>query len=187
MGALLARAHIQLYAQLVYGTLRSLLVLTIPVTPNRLIGRRNPFHPCSKEFDMNKLVLTLSLLATAVSLVACGGGDDTPTNTVASSDLSVNLNASDAPAIKDMPFTFPSGVADFGTTDTTTLTLSGANGGATNTFTLTGGPEHRQRHDLSTGRASSTVTAIHLPGGQPESPGGTVGDRERSSPPASSL
>jgi hypothetical protein len=77
---------------------------------------------------MKKLFLMLAIVASALTLTACGGGDDTPQ--VASADLPLALNATTgitntAPFI-GQSFAFTGGVPDFGTTTSTTVTLTEA-------------------------------------------------------------
>ncbi len=79
----------------------------------------------------------VSLCAAAV-LVACGGSSE-PVQ-VAAADLTVNAAATNVAAVAGTAFSFPAGVAAFGTTAATTLTLAApAAGASTNAFTLTSG------------------------------------------------
>jgi hypothetical protein len=74
-------------------------------------------------FNISKLI---AAAATALALVACGGGGSSPTPAVqvASANLTVPVTAANADAFANIPFTFPKGVPDFGTTGTTTLTIT---------------------------------------------------------------
>ena len=81
---------------------------------------------------MKKLALVLSLVATAASLVACGGGgDSTPTPTVAASNVTAKVTPTTVGAVTNQSFAFNSGVAQFGTTSATTLAVGSTNGNPT--------------------------------------------------------
>jgi len=72
----------------------------------------------------NKLFFTVLVSA---ALAACGGGGDSlPVKTIASSNLTVPVNANTAAAVVGESFTFPAGVTDFGTTTPTTMTFTSA-------------------------------------------------------------
>ena len=83
----------------------------------------------------NKLFFTVLVSA---ALAACGGGGDSlPVKTIASSNLTVPVNANIAAAVVGESFIFPAGVTDFGTTTPTTMTFTSAT--ATPAFAITDG------------------------------------------------
>ncbi len=92
----------------------------------------------------NKISLAAMVLGGGMLLSACGGDGDTTSlqpATVAAADISATIDKTTGPAAVDTvlneAFTFASGVADLGTTASTTLTLSGSS--AAPTFTLNSG------------------------------------------------
>lgn len=76
----------------------------------------------------------LSATVAAAMLAACGGGSD-PVAVAANSTLATN--ATSASAVSSVPFSFPAGVAELGTTAATTVTFTSA--GATPGFSVTSG------------------------------------------------
>ena len=76
----------------------------------------------------------LSATVAAAMLAACGGGSDvlpaTPSTTA-------SVTAANAAALTGTPYIFDSGVAQFGTTTSTSLTIAGA--GAATTFAVASG------------------------------------------------
>ena len=84
----------------------------------------------------NKLFFTVLVSA---ALAACGGGgDSTPvTTTTSTSNTTAAVTASTAAAVVNQPFTFESGVPDFGTTAPTTLQFTSAT--ATPAFAISSG------------------------------------------------
>jgi hypothetical protein len=66
---------------------------------------------------MNKALKVMMMGCSAAILVACGGGDGPPlASNVATQDLAVNVTTAVMPAVVNVPFEFPNGVAEFGTT-----------------------------------------------------------------------
>jgi hypothetical protein len=86
---------------------------------------------------MGKASQVLLALAAAVVLSACGGGggDDAPS--VAAADTTVGVTATVTAAVASTPFSFPSGVSDFGTTAATTVTFNDTT--ATPAFSISSG------------------------------------------------
>jgi hypothetical protein len=86
---------------------------------------------------MKKLITTLAALCMAATLTACGGGGGS-TAQVASANTTVAMDATNGQAVASSlagkTFNFASGVADFGTTAATTVTI-----GASNTFQVASG------------------------------------------------
>ena len=74
---------------------------------------------------MKKTVTLLMSFLLATALVGCGGDDDEPAP-VAVVATATTLSASPATmaAVEGVPFTFPAGVPDFGTTGTTTVAFT---------------------------------------------------------------
>jgi predicted small lipoprotein YifL len=101
---------------------------------------------------MKKTLASLFAIALAASLTACGGGGSEPAPVeVVAADTTIPTTAATAPAVVNVPFTFPAGVPDFGTTGTTTLAFTSttttpafsiASGGNTATGTTTFGSCH---------------------------------------------
>lgn len=94
---------------------------------------------------MNRFILILSL-AIAASLTACGGSDEPAPVQAAASNTTLATNATSAPAVASVPFSFPSGVSSFGTTSTTTVAFT--NTSTTPAFSIA----------TSTGTATGTTT-----------------------------
>jgi hypothetical protein len=70
------------------------------------------------------LALALAIFA-AASLTACGGGGGEPAPVqVAATDVSLPANGTTTAAVTNIPFTFPAGVTEFGTTSTTTVAFT---------------------------------------------------------------
>lgn len=86
---------------------------------------------------MKKRVLLVSALMSAMVLAACGGGGEEESPAVASSDLTLSVNASVAPALENEVFTF-SAVPAFGTSTTTTVEVTEADG-PTDSFRIASG------------------------------------------------
>jgi hypothetical protein len=117
---------------------------------------------------MKKLGLTLiSLLTASLVLVSCGGGGDAPA-TIASSNLTTAVAASNVAAVTGESFTFSSGVTSFGTASATTVTLN-----STSTFSVTA-TEGTATGNLSFGSCIFTVTGSNFPVGSPLALGATV-------------
>jgi hypothetical protein len=72
---------------------------------------------------VKKLILVLAAIVSSVTLVACGGGDD-PAPAVVATNTDVATNANTAAAVANLPFVFPSGVPELGTTASTTLSFT---------------------------------------------------------------
>ncbi|MCW5649307.1 MAG: hypothetical protein KIS62_06165 [Ramlibacter sp.] len=79
----------------------------------------------------------LSSVVLVAGLAACGGSSDPVL--VASSDVKASLTASNGGALVDTTLSFPNGVADFGTTSTTTLSIGGSATSSTQTATISAG------------------------------------------------
>jgi hypothetical protein len=104
--------------------------------------------------------LKFALVASATAaLMACGGGSTTePANKVATTDASVNVGTANGPAVaatlSGETFSFPSGIAGFGTTAATTLKITA---GSPATFEMKSGA------DTATGNltfGSCTLTIV---------------------------
>ncbi|MDB5957093.1 hypothetical protein [Ramlibacter sp.] len=109
---------------------------------------------------MNKLALSLTLLASVASLVACGGGGGgTPTPLVAASNVTANVNASTVNAVAGQSFSFASGVPSLGTTSATTVALNSAS-----TFTVSSA-QGTANGKLTFGSCIFTVTTSTYPAG----------------------
>ena len=76
----------------------------------------------------------LSATVAAAMLAACGGGSDVVPATPSTSS---SLTAANAAALAGTPFVFDGGVAQFGTTASTSLTVTGA--GAATQFSIASG------------------------------------------------
>jgi hypothetical protein len=87
---------------------------------------------------MKKLITVLAALCMAATLTACGGGGSGSTAQVASANTTVAMDATNGQAVASSlagkSFNFASGVADFGTTAATTVTI-----GTGNTFQVASG------------------------------------------------
>lgn len=83
---------------------------------------------------MKKLFLLAALVASTLTLTACGGGDDNAAM-VAASDTTLAVDATTGTAVTapfiGNTFAFSGGVPDFGTTADTTITLTEAPAGQT--------------------------------------------------------
>jgi hypothetical protein len=74
---------------------------------------------------MNKLLASVFATIVAASLTACGGGGGEPPATqVAAADTTLPANGTTTAAVTNIPFTFPAGVTEFGTTGTTTVAFT---------------------------------------------------------------
>lgn len=87
---------------------------------------------------MKKQVLLVVALLGSALLASCGGGGDDDAPQIATSDFALAANATTGPevaaAISGETFTFPNGVPEFGTTSTTTATVTATSG--TPTFSI---------------------------------------------------
>ncbi|MGE4243486.1 MAG: hypothetical protein AB7E83_23760 [Ramlibacter sp.] len=63
-------------------------------------------------------------VAAAALLPACSSGDDDPLPTVAAADATIAVTSTTAAAVTNVPFAFPSGVPDLGTTAATTVAFT---------------------------------------------------------------
>lgn len=120
---------------------------------------------------MKKRLLLIAALFTATILAACGGGGGDDTLNAASSNLSSNVTASNAAAIQGLPFTFASGVPDFGTSQTTTVTVTGTSG--TDTFAIASGG-NTASGQLNYGSCIFKFTASTFPAASPLAVGNTI-------------
>jgi hypothetical protein len=74
---------------------------------------------------MNKMLSLALAVFAAVSLTACGGGGGEPPATqVAAADTTIPANGTTTAAVTNIPFTFPAGITEFGTTSTTTVAFT---------------------------------------------------------------
>jgi hypothetical protein len=74
---------------------------------------------------MNKLLASVFATIVAASLTACGGGGGEPPPTqVAAADATLPANGTTTGAVTNIPFTFPAGLTDLGTTSTTTVAFT---------------------------------------------------------------
>lgn len=78
----------------------------------------------------------LSATVAAAMLVACGGGSD-PVDSVATSNTTLAANGTTASAVTAVPFSFPAGVTELGTTAATTVTFTSSS--ATPAFSIASG------------------------------------------------
>lgn len=111
--------------------------------------------------------LGLALVVATSMLVACGGGGDGGSE-VAQSNTTAAVDASTVAAIESEAFTFPSGVADFGTTSATTVTLN-----TPTTFSVTSA-QGNASGDLSFGSCIFKVTSSTFGASSPLATGKTV-------------
>lgn len=92
---------------------------------------------------MKKLLLLAAVLSSVTLLASCGGGGgDTPQVAAANAELAVDADNGRPvfTALQNEAFTFPTGVADFGTAGTTTLTITPpASAGRNPTFAVASG------------------------------------------------
>jgi hypothetical protein len=98
---------------------------------------------------MKKILSLVLAVFAAATLTACGGGGGEPAPAqVVAGDTTLPANATTTAAVTKIPFTFPGGVSDFGTTSSTTVmwtntsttpAFSIASGGNTATGTTTFG------------------------------------------------
>jgi hypothetical protein len=101
---------------------------------------------------MNKMLSLALAVFAAASLTACGGGGGEPPATqVAAADTTIPANGTTTASVTNIPFTFPAGITEFGTTSTTTVAFTDtsttpafsiASGGNTATGTTTFGSCH---------------------------------------------
>ncbi len=80
----------------------------------------------------------LALAVAATGLAACGGSDPAPPVKIATSNFTTSVTAANVAAFGGQTYSFPGGVAAFGTTATTSLTLGT---GTTPTFSLQDGAD----------------------------------------------
>ena len=74
---------------------------------------------------MNKTAALLYSVLTAVALAGCGGGGGEPAPVmVAPAEVTIPAAPATVSAVEDVPFTFPAGVAELGTTGSTSLTFT---------------------------------------------------------------
>ena len=72
-----------------------------------------------------KINLKMALVVTAAAVLsACGSSDDAPPTKVATIDTVVQASASTTAAAASVPFVFPGGVQELGTTGTTTVAFT---------------------------------------------------------------
>mgnify|MGYP000861713349 FL=1 len=77
-----------------------------------------------KEYPIKSILSwALALIVAAAGLAACGGSDPAPPVKIATSNFTTSVTAANVAAFGGQTFTFPDGVAAFGTTATTSLTL----------------------------------------------------------------
>lgn len=92
-----------------------------------------------KEYPIKSILSwALALIVAAAGLAACGGSDTAPAVKIATSNFTTGVTAANVAAFGGQTFSFPGGVAAFGTTATTSLTLGT---GTTPTFSLRDGAD----------------------------------------------
>jgi hypothetical protein len=100
---------------------------------------------------MNKMLSLALAVFAAASLTACGGGGEPAPTQVVAAATTIPATATSTAIATGVPFTFPAGVTDFGTTSTTTVAFTDtsttpafsiASGGNTATGTTTFGSCH---------------------------------------------
>ena len=85
---------------------------------------------------MHRNLKHLFVLIAAAALVGCGGGGGEPAPVlVAPTDVTIAAAPATVSAVEDVPFTFPAGVPELGTTGTTTLAFTST--GTTPEFSIT--------------------------------------------------
>ncbi|MHB1124330.1 MAG: hypothetical protein ACYC0T_16665 [Ramlibacter sp.] len=70
------------------------------------------------------LSLLLTLVVAVAGLAGCGGDNDEAVVAVVTADTTLSASPTTTAAVEDVPFTFPAGVPDFGTTGTTTVAFT---------------------------------------------------------------
>jgi hypothetical protein len=74
---------------------------------------------------MNKMLSLALAVFAAATLTACGGGGGEPPATqVAAADTTIPANGTTTALVTNIPFTFPAGLTEFGTTSTTTVAFT---------------------------------------------------------------
>jgi hypothetical protein len=74
---------------------------------------------------MNKMLSLALAVFAAASLTACGGGGGEPPATqVVAADTTIPANGTTTALVTNIPFTFPAGITEFGTTSTTTVAFT---------------------------------------------------------------
>jgi len=120
---------------------------------------------------MKKRFVFVSALVSAMVLAACGGGAEEESPPVASSDMTLSVNASVAPALENEVFTF-SAVPAFGTSTTTTVEVTEADG-PTDSFRIASGGA-TATGSLEYGSCIFRITASTFPADHPLAAGKTV-------------
>jgi predicted small lipoprotein YifL len=112
---------------------------------------------------MKKLLASLFAIIVAASLTACGGGGGEPPATqVAAADTSLPANATTTDAVTNIPFSFPAGVTEFGTTGTTTVAFTDTS--TTPAFSIVSGA-HTATGTTTFGSCDFKVVASSFPTG----------------------
>lgn len=143
-----------------------------------LQGTLFSIEPKGVMMRMNKLTLAALAITGGLLLSACSEGSSAPAASVASADTSASIDKTTGTtvvsSVSSKPFTFSSGVADFGTTSATTLTLASAStSGGTPSFNLDSS-EGKASGDLSFGSCHFTIKTSTFPVGHPMSVGKTI-------------
>lgn len=118
---------------------------------------------------MKKLLWTVTI-GMAAALAGCGGGSGEQT-LVVTQDAQVPVTSSVTSAVVQTPFTFPSGVASFGTSAPTTVTFTST--AATPAFTVTSG-SNTASGTTTFGSCIFTVTASTFPADSPLATGKVI-------------
>jgi hypothetical protein len=73
---------------------------------------------------MKKIFGLIMVVAASAFIAGCSDGDDDPLPTVAAVDATIPVTSTTAAAVATVPFTFPAGVPDLGTTASTTVSFT---------------------------------------------------------------
>lgn len=121
---------------------------------------------------MNKTAKLLFSVVTAVVVAGCGSGGDEPAPVlVAPATVALAAAPTTVAAVEDIPFTFPSGVAELGTTGTTTVAFTDTS--TTPAFSIASGG-NTATGTTQFGSCIFVVTASTFPAGSRLALGNTV-------------
>lgn len=118
----------------------------------------------------NAFGLGLGLVLAAV-LVGCGGSDEPAPVQVAQSDVTLPADPSTTNAVAKLPFTFPQGVTEFGTTASTSLTFTDT--ATTPAFSIASGT-NTATGTTRFGSCVFAITASSFPAGSKLALGNTI-------------